>query len=87
MAVVLFGMSLLQLVQLVAAAAGAAKDVQDIAETARLRKIAHDLTAAGHDPAKPIPVEHEVAASMLNQRLGGVWDPGSQAAWDADHSN
>ncbi len=87
MAVALFGMTLLQLVQLLAAAVGAAKDLQDIEETKRLQKVAANLTTSGHDPSTPIPVEHEIAASQLNARLGNVWSPGSQAGWDADHSN
>jgi D-alanyl-D-alanine carboxypeptidase len=87
MAVVLFGMKLLQLVELLAAATDTAKNVQDIVETKRLQGVAHDLTVAGHAPTDTIPVEHEVAASMLNARLGNVWTPGSQAGWDADHSN
>ncbi len=87
MAVVLFGMTLVQLVELLAAATDTVKNVQDIAETKRLQGVAHDLTVAGHAPTTVISVADEVAASQLNSRLGNVWKPGSAASWDADHSN
>ncbi len=78
-------MTLVQLVELLAAATDTVKNVQDIAETKRLQGVAHDLTVAGHAPSAPIPVEHEVAASMLNAALGNIWQPQSPAEWDADH--
>lgn len=78
-------MTLLQLVDFLASATGIAANVKDIAETRRLQGVAHDLTVAGHAPSAPIPVEHEVAASMLNAALGNIWQPQSPAEWDADH--
>lgn len=72
MAVVLAGMTLVQLAEVIASLVTATRGVQEIHD---------DLVAKGHPENALIPVESEI---KVRQAISAAQ---SQADWDSDHSN